>query len=82
MKTVIHINQHNIKHNRKPENKDNTKPVITAKTYLSTTYSNSVKIVDNNGNIIASIIYSPEKPLGCGAHVWIEADNKNVIVEV
>ncbi len=79
MKTIIHINQHNIKHNRKPENTDK-KAVITVKTYKTTTYANFVSIVDEDGKEIAKVVYSPDKPLSCGAHVWIEADASNVVV--
>ena len=64
MKTIIHVNQHNIKKNRK----DNLNlPVLTVKTYKSNIYTNRVKI---NGP--SEIMYSPDKPLSCGAHVWIE----------
>lgn len=77
MKTIIHINQHNIKYNRKPENVDK-KLVITVKTYKATTYSDSVSITDKDGNEIARVVYSPNTPLSCGAYVWIEADSNNV----
>ena len=52
MKAVIHINQHNIRHNINcpvEERKD----VITCKTYKNNTYSNSLLIVDDAGNVIA-----------------------------
>jgi hypothetical protein len=62
MKTIIHVNQHNIKANAKGANK----PVLTVKTYKSNTYCNEVKFVDG------VVKYSPHKPLSCGARVWIE----------
>jgi hypothetical protein len=68
MKTIIHVNQHNIKKNRK-ENLN--LPVLTVKTYKSNIYTNRVKI---NGP--SEIMYSPDKPLSCGAHVWIETDSE------
>ena len=64
MKTIIHVNQHVIKDNRKTGNQN---PVLTVKTYKSNTYAHSVTI---NGP--STVIYSPDKPLSCGAHVWIE----------
>lgn len=64
MKTIIHVNQHVIKSNRKNDLND---PVLTVKTYKDTTYCHRVKI---NGP--SEVIYSPKNPLGCGAHVWIE----------
>lgn len=77
MKAVIHINQHNIKHNSKCDI-DDRKSVITFKTYKNNHYCNELSIVDNDGNVIAIVKYSPDKPLSCGAKVWIEVDDKNV----
>jgi hypothetical protein len=73
MKTIIHINQHNIKSNAK--NKANL-PVITCKTYKENKYANEVAILDKNGEVAAKVIYSPDKPLSCGARVWIETYNQ------
>ena len=64
MKKIIHVNQHVIKSNRKNDKRD---PVLTVKTYKSNEYAHEVHI---DGP--CSIIYSPDKPLSCGAHVWIE----------
>lgn len=79
MKTIIHINQHNIKHNNKVEPQDRI-PVITCKTYKDNVYTNTLKIVDSTGNIVAKVIYRPDNPLSCGAKVWIEADSSNVVI--
>jgi hypothetical protein len=73
MKTIIHVNQHEIKKNRK-ENLNN--PVLTCKTYKSNEYSHEVIIYGQDGLEAARVKYSPEKPLSCGAHVWIETENK------
>lgn len=72
MKTIIHVNQHNIKANAKGENL----PVITCKTYKNNTYANEVVIYGQDGKEAAKIVYSPNKPLSCGARVWIETYNK------
>jgi S-adenosylmethionine hydrolase len=69
MKTRIHVNQHNIKANAKEGAK---LPVITAKTYKENKIGNNADIVDAYGNVIAKIIYSPDKPLSCGAKCWVE----------
>lgn len=80
MKQIIHINQHNIKHNRK--NPDDRKPVITCKTYKDNLYYNNVNILNKStGEVLGQIIYSPDKPLSCGANVWIELDTEIVEVE-
>lgn len=64
MKTIIHVNQHAIKRNAKTGGNE---PVLTVKTYKSNTYAHSVHIDGPS-----TIIYSPDKPLSCGARVWIE----------
>jgi hypothetical protein len=63
MKRVIHINQHVIKANRKS---GEVNPVITCKTYKDVVYGSEVKF--SNG----VVVYKPNSPLSCGAHVWIE----------
>ena len=68
MKTIIHVNQHNIKANAKGDNK----PVLTCKTYNSNEYANEAIIYVQDGLFAARVIYSPDKPLSCGAKVWIE----------
>ena len=69
MKTIIHVNQHNIKYNTK--NPDDRKPVLTVKNHKSNTYCNEVIIKGDS-----KVIYSPDKPLSCGAKVWIETFNE------
>ena len=76
MKTQIHINQHHIRFNTKNDEK---KPVITVKTYKDNRYGNNVDILDKNGDVVATIKYSPDKPLQCGARVWIETTHEVII---
>ena len=64
IKKIIHINQHVIKKNHKTGERE---PVITVKTYKDNRYAKEV-YVDGP----CKIIYSPDKPLNCGAKVWIE----------
>jgi hypothetical protein len=68
----IHINQHNIKSNRKAG--DPKLPVITIKTYKENTYAHEIEI---NGP--CKLVYRPDEPLSCGAHVWIETDSQVVV---
>ena len=72
MKTLIHVNQHVIKSNRKNEVEE---PVLTVKTYKSNTYAHEVNIKGDS-----KVVYSPNKPLSCGAHVWIETESEVEIV--
>ena len=73
MKTIIHVNQHVIKANRKRGAVD---PVLTVKTYKSNTYAHEAIILDADGCEVARVIYRPDKPLSCGAHVWIETQHE------
>ena len=72
MKTLIHVNQHVIKSNRKKKVEE---PVLTVKTYKSNTYAHEVNIKGDS-----KVVYSPDKPLSCGAHVWIETQSEVEIV--
>jgi hypothetical protein len=72
MKTIVHVNQHVIKSNRKNQVED---PVLTVKTYKDNRYAHEVEILGPS-----KIIYSPDKPLSCGAHVWIETEAEVVVV--
>ena len=71
MKTRIHINQHKIRANKK--NNTNEK-VITVKTSKSNTYAHKVTIKGES-----TVVYSPDKPLSCGARVWIETEAEVII---
>jgi len=68
MRTIIHVNQHVIKANRKNGVDD---PVLTCKTYKSNNYAHEAVIL-HNGVEVARVVYRPDAPLSCGAHVWIE----------
>ena len=70
MKTIIHVNQHIIRANGKSGATD---PVLT---YKSNDYAHEAIIYDKLGIEVAKVIYSPDKPLSCGAKVWIETENK------
>jgi hypothetical protein len=62
-KKIIHINKHKIASNLKHGTNE---PVITVKTSKSNTYGHLVEIQGPS-----QIIHSPNKPLSCGARVWI-----------
>ncbi len=73
MKTIVHVNQHVIKSNRKNNASD---PVLTVKTYKDNRYAHEVEILGPS-----RIVYSPDEPLSCGAHVWIETEGEVVILK-
>ena len=70
MKAKIHVNQHNIRANGKD---GGNRPVITVKTYKSNDYFHEVDI---NGPV--KLVYRPDKPLPCGAKVWMEAEYEHL----
>ena len=72
MKKKIHVNQHIIRSNRKNNERE---LVLTVKTYKSNDYCHEA-IIDGP----CRVIYSPDKPLSCGARVWIETDSEVVCV--
>ena len=62
------MNQHKIKSNKKYGLNE---PVLTVKTYKDNFYGSTVAIEG-----ASTVVYSPDKPLSCGAKVWIETDSK------
>lgn len=60
----IHVNQHMIRHNKKNGTKES---VITIQ-WRNKSYR--VKTAHIHG--VSRAVYNPDKPLSCGAHVWVE----------
>jgi hypothetical protein len=72
MKTRIHVNQHNIRANAKGADL----PVLTVKTYKENRKCNKVVVHGPS-----AVVYSPDKPLSCGAKVWIETEAEVTVDE-
>jgi hypothetical protein len=72
VKTIIHVNQHVVKANAKNGTQD---PVLTVKTYKTNTYAHEVVIKGDS-----KVVYSPDKPLSCGAKVWIETNSQVEVI--
>lgn len=66
----IHVNRHRINANRKHGDKT---PVIAVRYLNGVEYADGVDILDENGTVVASVIYRPDKPLSCGAVCWVES---------
>ena len=64
----IHVNQHNI---RKFKKEGASPPVLTVKTGKKNLKGDKVEIV-RDGEVLAILEFKPDKPLNCGATVWIE----------
>ena len=72
-KTRIHVNQHIIRSNCKTGERE---PVLTVKRGSGNTYCHSVQILGPS-----VVVYSPDKPLSCGAKVWVETEAEVVFNE-
>ena len=70
MLTRIHVNQHKIKSNAR---NDLDEPVLTVKTYKSNDYAHEVSILGPS-----KVVYG-QRPLSCGARVWIETESEVVM---
>lgn len=59
----IHVDQHAIRANRKGANR----PPISVKTYRQNVKAWAVELLGPS-----KLVYRPDKPLPCGARLWIE----------
>ena len=65
-RTIIHVNQHVVRRNGKTGSRD---PVLTVKQGRTNTYATAAEVLGP-----CRVVYSPDRPLSCGAKVWIETD--------
>ena len=73
MTTIIHVNINVIRHNKKHGNR---LPACRIQNEFGTKYAKEVII---NGP--SRLVYSPDKPLRCGARLWIETDAEIKLIE-
>lgn len=64
-RVIVHVNRHVLAANRKHDLND---PPLTVRRGRRTERFHSVELVGP-----ARVVHSPDKPLPCGARVWIEA---------
>ena len=76
--TRIHVNQHIIKANRTTGDRN---PPLTVKDYERNRKATEAVILDQFGDEVARVVYRPDAPLSCGAHVWIETKNGVRIID-
>ena len=68
----IHVNMHKVRANKKHGTNE---PVLTIKEGRTNTYCHEVDILGPS-----KLVYRPNKPLSCGARVWIETDAELKII--
>tara|TARA_Y100001951_G_C11250245_1_gene245900 strand:+ start:170 stop:397 length:228 start_codon:yes stop_codon:yes gene_type:complete len=61
----IHVNRHTLAHNKK--HKENNPPIGIEESGYHKRYAHSVTILGPS-----TVIHNEERPLKCGARVWIE----------
>ncbi len=72
-KTIVHVNQHMLKHNQKH---GTNFPVLTVKHRGKTYYGHEV-----NYHGSSTTRYKPNKPLSCGAVCWVETEGDVTIFD-
>ena len=70
-RTIIHVNQHVVRANGKHGTRH---PVLTVKRGRFNTYAATAEVLGP-----CRVVYSPDKPLSCGAKVWIETDAEVIL---
>jgi len=73
VKTIVHVNQHVIRRNIRAEKPE---PVLTVKKGRENVYAHRVRFTGPG-----EVVYSPNKPLKCGARVWLETEFPVEIIE-
>ena len=78
-KAIIHVDQKIIRQNLKT---GETNPCITVLAGKQNIKVSQVEIYDKAGNRVGRFVYSPNKPLSCGARLWFELDLRNTTMVV
>ena len=69
----IYVNRIHIAKNRKAGN--TRLPVFTCRDgWRIKLRSNGMELLDDKGEVVARLVYQPDKPLGCGAVAWVETN--------
>ncbi len=71
-KTIIHVNMHHVRANKKD---GGNRAVLTVKRGKTNQYAHAVDIKGPS-----KVVYRPDKPLSCGARGWIETKAEVVLV--
>ena len=84
-KKIIHVNQHKIRSNHKSGDRE---AVLTVKTHGQKKSGEFYKTHRDNSYCHEAIIsgpckvvYSPDKPLSCGARVWVETESEVLCIK-
>jgi hypothetical protein len=68
---VVSVNSHNIRRNAKEGSR--RLPPVRVETPEGVEYSYGSDLVDcRTGRVVARLVYDPERPLSCGARLYLE----------
>lgn len=70
--TIVHVWQQRIRGNIGKPAEERLPPIIIRSGPLRT-YTEEAEIVVD-GRVVARFVYSPDKPLDCGARLWLVAE--------
>lgn len=70
-KQVLHVAQDAIR-------KQNGSPAIIVRDYKGAQRAHEVELVLPDGSVVGKFVYSPNKPLSCGARVWLSVDSSKL----
>jgi hypothetical protein len=73
MKQIIHVAQDAIRRNAK---NGTNEPAIIIRDHRWSRRVHEIELQTPDGKVIGKMIYSPHKPLSCGARLWIELDTE------
>lgn len=73
----IHVNRHIVAANRRHGRNEPPLKIFRGR-YGG--MGHEIEILDSTGSVVARLIHRPEKPLKCGATIWLEAQNARVVV--
>lgn len=73
MKRLIHVAQDAIRANVKDGGQ---RPAIILRDHRGATRHSELELVTKDGTVIGRFVYSPNKPLSCGARLWLELDSE------
>jgi hypothetical protein len=71
----IHVNRHAIAKNRKYGTNE---PVVSVKQSGKNLRGYGAKVVVD-GRVVCEVVYRPNKPLSCGAVLWIETTEEVIV---
>lgn len=82
-RTLIHVNQHVIKHNRKYGGGESGKLLAPLTIKGRENRKGHEAVIRFQGEEIGRFVYRPDHPLPCGAHIWFETpSDEDIDIEV